>query len=84
MKIAKAAAGVVGVGIALGAVSPAFAAPQPPAGGGTQMLDSALKTTQDLKDPLGLVGVDAASGELRGTPRLRRPRSTTRCRGRSR
>ncbi|WP_371529407.1 hypothetical protein OG302_28680 [Streptomyces sp. NBC_01283] len=65
MKIAKAAAGAVGVGLALGAVSPAFAAPQPPAGGETQMLDSAARTTQDLKDPLTDVAVDPAAGEVR-------------------
>ncbi|MFD3574720.1 hypothetical protein [Streptomyces sp. NPDC058644] len=65
MKIAKAAAGVVGVGLALGAVSPAFSAPQPPAGGDLQMLDAAGKTTKDLKSPLGEVDVDASAGELR-------------------
>ncbi|GAA1904787.1 hypothetical protein GCM10009837_30400 [Streptomyces durmitorensis] len=68
MKIVKAAAGVVGVGLALGAVSPAFAAPQPPAGGETQMLDSAAKATQDLKNPLSDVDVDAAHGELKADP----------------
>ncbi|MGW5732331.1 MULTISPECIES: hypothetical protein [Streptomyces] len=65
MKIAKAAAGVVGVGLALGAVSPAFAAPQPPVDGGMQMLDSAAEATRDLKDPLGDVAVDPAAGEVR-------------------
>ncbi|MFC8126472.1 hypothetical protein [Streptomyces sp. NPDC057302] len=68
MKIAKAAAGVVGVGLALGAVSPAFAAPQPPAGAETQMLGSAATAAQDLKEPLGDVDVDAADGELRADP----------------
>ncbi|MFE6161028.1 hypothetical protein ACFQ7F_19180 [Streptomyces sp. NPDC056486] len=68
MKIAKAAAGVVGVGLALGAVSPAFAAPQPPVGGETQLLDSVTKTTQDttrdLQGTLGGVDVDEKTGEL--------------------
>ncbi|MGW7083470.1 hypothetical protein ACWGH2_08215 [Streptomyces sp. NPDC054871] len=66
MKISKAAAGVVGVGLALGAVSPAFAAPQPSAAGGEmQVLDSAVKTTQDVQDLLGGAAVDPTTGELR-------------------
>lgn len=69
MKTVKAAFGVIGVGLALGAASPAFAAPQPPADGGTQMLDSVVEATQDLKDPLGEVAVDPTTGELRaGNP----------------
>lgn len=65
MKIAKATAGAIGVGLALGAVSPALAAaPQPP-GGGTQVLDSAAEAVRALKKPLGEVAVDPASGEFR-------------------
>ncbi|MFF1698960.1 hypothetical protein ACFVXC_35915 [Streptomyces sp. NPDC058257] len=68
MKIAKAAAGVVGFGLALGAVSPAFAAPQPPADGGTRLLDSVTRTTEestrDLQGTLGGVDVDEKTGEL--------------------
>ncbi|WP_190081142.1 hypothetical protein [Streptomyces longisporoflavus] len=76
MRIAKAAAaaGVVGIGLALGAVSPAFAAPQPPAGGAALPLDSVTATTQDLPDPqdlqdlqetLGGLDLDEKTGELK-------------------
>lgn len=70
MRIAKAVvglvgfAGVVGVGGALAGAAPAFASPQPPAGGETQLLDSVTKTAQDLKNPLGEVDVEASRGEL--------------------
>lgn len=70
MRIAKAVvglvgfAGVVGVGGALGGAAPAFASPQPPAGGGTQLLDSATETAQGLKNPLGEVDARASGGEL--------------------
>ncbi|MEV8312675.1 DUF4179 domain-containing protein [Streptomyces sp. NPDC059900] len=65
MKIAKAAAGLVGIGLALGAVSPAFALPQPSAGGATQLLDPVTATTQDVQDMLGGLDVDEQTGELK-------------------
>lgn len=67
MKIAKAAAGLLGVGIALGTASAAYAAPQPPAGGGT-LLDSVARVApglEDVKNPLDEVAVDPTTGELR-------------------
>ncbi|MGW6055150.1 hypothetical protein [Streptomyces sp. NPDC055189] len=65
VKIAKAAAGVVGIGLALGAVSPAFAAPQPSAGGETQLPDSVTATAQDLQETLGGLDLDEKTGELK-------------------
>ncbi|MEU6675765.1 DUF4179 domain-containing protein [Streptomyces sp. NPDC046853] len=65
MKIAKAAAGLVGIGLALGAVSPAFALPQPSAGGDPQVLDPVTATTHDLQETLGGLDVDEQSGELK-------------------
>lgn len=66
MKIAKAVVGLVGFAgvVGVGGASPAFAAPQSPAGGETQLLDSATKAAQDLKNPLGEVDVEASDGEL--------------------
>ncbi|MFH8485956.1 hypothetical protein [Streptomyces longisporoflavus] len=56
MRIAKAAAGVVGIGLALGAVSPAFAAPQ-------DLQNS--KDLQDLQEALGGLDLDEKTGELK-------------------
>ncbi|MGW0902219.1 hypothetical protein [Streptomyces sp. NPDC002853] len=70
MKISKATAGFLGVGLAMGAASAANAAPQPPAdgaGGGT-LVDSVARLTPnsaDVQNPLDEVAVDPATGELR-------------------
>lgn len=67
MKTAKATAGLLGAGLALGAASSAYAAPQPPADGGT-LLDSVARVApspEDVKNPLDEVAVDPATGELR-------------------
>ncbi|WP_030675246.1 hypothetical protein [Streptomyces sp. NRRL B-1347] len=68
MKIAKAAVGVVGVAMALGAVTPAVAAAEP-LGGGQQLLDTAVtgnKTPLDAVDVKKVVGtVDETAGKLK-------------------
>ncbi|MEV0524990.1 hypothetical protein AB0I66_16325 [Streptomyces sp. NPDC050439] len=76
MKIAKATAGLLGVGLALGTASAAQAAqaehaahpaPRPPADGGT-LLDSVAGVApalEDVQNPLDQVAVDPATGELR-------------------
>ncbi|MGW7067357.1 hypothetical protein ACWGII_33410 [Streptomyces sp. NPDC054855] len=67
MKITKAAAGLLGAGLALGTASAACAAPQPPADGGT-LLDSVTRVApgpDDVHNPLDEVAVDPATGELR-------------------
>ncbi|GGV29746.1 hypothetical protein [Streptomyces spectabilis] len=67
MKIAKAAFGVVGVAMALGAATPAVAAE--PLGGGQQLLDTAVtgnKTPLDAVDVKKVVGtVDETAGKLK-------------------
>ncbi|MGW6022932.1 hypothetical protein [Streptomyces sp. NPDC055099] len=70
MKIAKATAGLLGVGLALGTASAAHAehaASQPPADAGA-LLDSVARVTsglEDVQNPLDQVAVDPATGELR-------------------
>ncbi|KIZ16124.1 DUF4179 domain-containing protein [Streptomyces natalensis] len=70
MKIAKAAAGVVGVALALGAASPALAASGPH--GEKALTNSDTVTKNDVKNPLagldidGLVSsVDKVAGKLK-------------------
>ncbi|MFI9052871.1 hypothetical protein [Streptomyces sp. NPDC053427] len=64
MKIAKAAAGVVGVALVLGAAaSPALAAPGP-RGGEKPLKGSSTVGKTTLAKPAGLVDVDAVVGKL--------------------
>lgn len=58
MKYAKAAAVVAGAVLALGAATPAFADSD------KQLLNSDTKTTQDLKNPIGDLDVQAWIGSL--------------------
>ncbi|MEU9122430.1 hypothetical protein AB0C96_21650 [Streptomyces sp. NPDC048506] len=62
MKIAKAAAGVVGVALVLGAAAPALAAP----GGGNEkpLLDSSTVSKSVVMKPGDLVDVKALVGSL--------------------
>ncbi|TJZ54213.1 hypothetical protein FCH28_13610 [Streptomyces piniterrae] len=63
MKIAKAAAGVVGVALVLGAATPALAAPGP-LDGETALLDSNTVSKQDVKNPLDGVNADVLIGAV--------------------
>ncbi|ARF53827.1 DUF4179 domain-containing protein [Streptomyces gilvosporeus] len=81
MKIAKAAAGVVGVALALGAASPALAA-SGPHGEKNALPNSDTITKSDVKNPLadldidGLVrSVDKVAGKLK-TPNGTHPKTT--------
>ncbi|MEU9114313.1 hypothetical protein AB0D04_21635 [Streptomyces sp. NPDC048483] len=64
MKIAKAAAGVAGVALALGAASPALAAPEPRGGEKPLLQDSNLVGKSDLKNPIGDLDVKAFLGSV--------------------
>ncbi|MER5299482.1 hypothetical protein ABT039_08440 [Streptomyces lasiicapitis] len=77
MKIAKAAAGVVGVALAVGAVSPAVAAPEP-RGTDKQLVDDDRLSTKALKNPIEDLGVAATVRPLAKTAdRLEAGRITT-------
>ncbi|GGS07393.1 hypothetical protein GCM10010252_52720 [Streptomyces aureoverticillatus] len=76
MKIAKAAAGVAGVAMALGAASPAAAAPEP-RGTDEQLLSDRL-STKALKNPIEDFGIAATVRPLGKTvDRLEADRLTT-------
>ncbi|MFE0099188.1 hypothetical protein [Streptomyces sp. NPDC059009] len=69
MKIAKAAAGVVGVAMALGAASPAMAAPSP---NDENLVDSSTVSKNEVKNPLDNINlkviadaVTKAAGKLK-------------------
>lgn len=62
MKIAKAAAGVVGIALALGAASPALAAPASLDAG--QLLNTNTVSKQDVKNPLKDIDAEVLVGSL--------------------
>ncbi|MGW1374514.1 hypothetical protein ACWD6P_09625 [Streptomyces sp. NPDC002446] len=62
MKIAKAAAGVVGIALALGAASPALAAPAPLDAG--KLLDANTVSKQDVKNPLKDIDAEVLVGAV--------------------
>lgn len=66
MKIAKAAAGVAGVAMALGAASPAAAAPEPH-DADQQLMDTRKLSTKVLKNPVHDLGVAATVRPLMKT-----------------
>ncbi|KUF18282.1 MULTISPECIES: hypothetical protein [Streptomyces] len=76
MNIAKAAAGVVGIAMALGAASPAVASHESP-GGSPQLLDKNL-STEALKNPVKDFHLAETVGALADTvDRLETDRFTT-------
>ncbi|MFI9047484.1 hypothetical protein [Streptomyces sp. NPDC053427] len=62
MKIAKAAAGVMGVALVLGAASPALAAPGPR--GDDQLVDSSTVRKNEVKNPLRDINADVLIGQV--------------------
>ncbi|WP_407288665.1 hypothetical protein [Streptomyces sp. BP-8] len=62
MKIAKAAVGVVGVALMLGAASPALAAPAPH--GDDRLVDSNTVSKNEVKNPLKDVNAEVLIGGL--------------------
>ncbi|MER6046674.1 hypothetical protein ABT168_04255 [Streptomyces sp. NPDC001793] len=60
MKIAKAAAGAVGVALMLGAASPALAAPAPR--GDDMLVDSSTVSKNEVKNPLKDINAEVLIG----------------------
>ena len=61
MKIAKVAAGIAGIALALGAASPALAAPAP---GDDSLVDSSTVSKNEVKNPLKDINIDVIVGAV--------------------